>query len=242
MIKDSEGRRKGGSSPHTRGTLHATFQAQEGDRFIPAYAGNAWRPTAAIGAATVHPRIRGERSSPQRARSRSAGSSPHTRGTRRRRYVPQGLHRFIPAYAGNASTRKRLMASVTVHPRIRGERSEKPAARCLGIGSSPHTRGTPTDRPRRCLQRRFIPAYAGNACGRPAAERQRSVHPRIRGERRITQRARGPAAGSSPHTRGTLLGIRSPAVADRFIPAYAGNAAPHRPAERGHSFADAPAP
>ena len=70
------------------------------------------------------------------------GSSPHTRGTREGAFSIRHQDRFIPAYAGNASTRFRIGRMVSVHPRIRGERASVPCHQQVECGSSPHTRGT----------------------------------------------------------------------------------------------------
>ena len=104
--------------------------------------------------------------------------------------------------------------------------TEAPAHRLPHLlhGSSPHVRGTPKLQLLDAVVVRFIPACAGNARARSRRCARPSVHPRIRGERIdlyiITQ---GPN-GSSPHTRGTHERTIRRAVADRFIPAYAGNA------------------
>ena len=73
-----------GSSPHTRGTLDRATVPRAAGRFIPAYAGNALITAAYPRETSVHPRIRGERSSFLHARMSGFGSSPHTRGTRSR--------------------------------------------------------------------------------------------------------------------------------------------------------------
>ncbi len=178
-----------GSSPHARGTpVHNPYR-------IPSQ--------------PVHPRMRGEHARtisrtcnrrrfipacagntylPRYLAAASAGSSPHARGTR-----PQYCHNFdtvgfIPACAGNT----RLVRC------------------CSGYycGSSPHARGT--------------------QYGRSSHRTDDSVHPRMRGEHQV-QRLGGtiqprfiPACagntlaeysldgshyGSSPHARGTPLGI-----------------------------------
>ena len=92
------------------------------------------------------------------------------------------------------------------------------------IGSSPHTRGT--------RQRlwfpigfgRFIPAYAGNAHARERIAVSYTVHPRIRGERKLKSKDKEGTDGSSPHTRGTHRWNDAMMGRYRFIPAYAGNA------------------
>ena len=73
---------------------------------------------------------------------------------------------------------------------------------------------------------RFIPAYAGNARAAKLGRRPSAVHPRIRGERDHSHTFEGVSFGSSPHTRGTHTEAQLKAIHGRFIPAYAGNAAP----------------
>ena len=52
---------RSGSSPHTRGTRSRGHDPLPSRRFIPAYAGNAYRGSASFRCGPVHPRIRGER-------------------------------------------------------------------------------------------------------------------------------------------------------------------------------------
>ena len=113
---------------------------------------------------------------------------------------------------------------MSVHPRIRGERQNGAADSQRISGSSPHTRGTRTRPPPGALWIRFIPAYAGNATGRPPFPAEQTVHPRIRGERVVPHEHQASPAGSSPHTRGTHQIPCLAFLIRRFIPAYAGNA------------------
>ena len=111
-----------GSSPHARGTLEEQFVIWRPIRFIPACAGNAGTRSTARGAASVHPRMRGERDIVRAHVNSANGSSPHARGTR---VVGMGLDqgdRFIPACAGNAKATIVRRISGRVHPRMRGER------------------------------------------------------------------------------------------------------------------------
>ena len=116
------------------------------------------------------------------------------------------------------------MGSITVHPRIRGERQTSMKMKSFNRGSSPHTRGTPHPGDIHQQRIRFIPAYAGNAMTRMFLWDTTAVHPRIRGERPYTAHASERSAGSSPHTRGTPGPLEFTRPAARFIPAYAGNA------------------
>ena len=131
-----------GSSPHTRGTPPSTDSAPRYTRFIPAYAGNAAViPLLEIDFA-VHPRIRGERGTMTSESRTTPGSSPHTRGTLDHHGITDRCARFIPAYAGNAHTRRTPASVAPVHPRIRGERCRAVNNVLPNCGSSPHTRGT----------------------------------------------------------------------------------------------------
>ena len=112
-----------GSSPHTRGTHGQDAGQYEFERFIPAYAGNAFSQEKQQFERAVHPRIRGERRNPPPTHRHVFGSSPHTRGTRAAFVFAHGAARFIPAYAGNARRCSFPARSAPVHPRIRGERT-----------------------------------------------------------------------------------------------------------------------
>ena len=96
-----------GSSPHARGTpLNLKVWPIE-ERFIPACAGNAGVESSRHEGQPVHPRMRGERRSECAHRDFINGSSPHARGTLRRRGARRSPARFIPACAGNATGRSR---------------------------------------------------------------------------------------------------------------------------------------
>ena len=172
----------------------------------------------------VHPRIRGERTVTPNASSSVAGSSPHTRGTRKTAIWASVWAGFIPAYAGNALRRPPSIRQGSVHPRIRGERRGMRNRMAHGYGSSPHTRGTQSGSLSRLPYLRFIPAYAGNASAREISNSEIRVHPRIRGERTHDDLVMALVIGSSPHTRGTQSGSLCRLPYLRFIPAYAGNA------------------
>ena len=112
-----------GSSPHARGTPLITGLGRPFSRFIPACAGNATHGVCRNEAMPVHPRMRGERFTEMGCFTPRSGSSPHARGTPMLTWVAALLLRFIPACAGNASPSRRGLCRVTVHPRMRGERT-----------------------------------------------------------------------------------------------------------------------
>ena len=73
------------------------------------------------------------------------------------------------------------------------------------------------------MERRFIPARAGNGPERADPKSTTSVHPRARGERDASPAGTPRNAGSSPRARGTDPVARGVDADERFIPARAGN-------------------
>ena len=212
-----------GSSPLARGTHAAPVRRADPVRFIPARAGNTASSTSRQRAASVHPRSRGEHVTSSTLRISTSGSSPLARGTRPGQADAAGLLRFIPARAGNTPPRPPRRRRSSVHPRSRGEHLLMAADAQWTDGSSPLARGTlrPSSAPRSRI--RFIPARAGNTCGRPPWPASRAVHPRSRGEHFLWLPADEVPAGSSPLARGTPVRDGNTAYVSRFIPARAGN-------------------
>ncbi len=97
-----------GSSPQARGTDPPNKYRYHTGRFIPAGAGNGGDSIESTTPPTVHPRRRGERSSPRRSSSRTFGSSPQARGTGSNPLQGATNPRFIPAGAGNGGFRLRI--------------------------------------------------------------------------------------------------------------------------------------
>ena len=112
---------RSGSSPHTRGArLIASWWAFRSG-IIPAYAGSTLPYLLTDEYSQDHPRIRGEHPGVARAGRVADGSSPHTRGARRRLVGDRRGGRIIPAYAGSTNGSGSSYISIPDHPRIRGE-------------------------------------------------------------------------------------------------------------------------
>ena len=222
-----------GSSPRVRGTGRPWPCDRAPSRFIPACAGNGRQRPGTRASRAVHPRVCGERPVGQRHVAADHGSSPRVRGTGSWiRCSLVGL-RFIPACAGNGPTPTTEPGGRSVHPRVCGERRPKATRPNSETGSSPRVRGTagwrasaqpgvrfipacagngPTLRvsranksvhPRVCGERRFIPACAGNGPEPGSRRRRGSVHPRVCGEREAFAVPERRVIGSSPRVRGT---------------------------------------
>ena len=151
-----------GSSPHTRGAPLPGAVAVLLSRIIPAYAGSTTDRFRLCGYRTDHPRIRGEHLAERLAGHVGEGSSPHTRGARKRRSDGGILGRIIPAYAGSTAKSTSSAWRGSDHPRIRGEHQDPTEPSQENIGSSPHTRGALPKHQIRITSEGIIPAYAGS--------------------------------------------------------------------------------
>ena len=152
-----------------------------------------------------------------------AGLSPLARGTLERYFQSLMINRFIPAGAGNTSSVGSPRLRQPVYPRWRGEHSDNQHHARAQCGLSPLARGTQCVQILPALEKRFIPAGAGNTIPSAYAPAPPPVYPRWRGEH-LTSRARtGSPPGLSPLARGTLERLRRRAPKVRFIPAGAGN-------------------
>ncbi len=214
-----------GSSPRARGTRRLALLSPLFRRFIPAGAGNTRPRGQSSRFPPVHPRGRGEHKTGPDTAPPIVGSSPRARGTRMLETAPGLKPRFIPAGAGNTSISRALTSVGAVHPRGRGEHGWQAVAVNCCDGSSPRARGTQPLRIHAQLQRRFIPAGAGNTVGFGLFPCSRPVHPRGRGEHTSSPLPMLMPCGSSPRARGTPSCGRRCSSSRRFIPAGAGNTA-----------------
>jgi len=140
----------------------------------------------------------------------------------------RGQQRFIPARAGNRSTRPKRPENSAVHPRACGEQRAANAFIMSRNGSSPRVRGTELGSMRGLFDERFIPARAGNSATRKRRSTKRPVHPRACGEQYKRKDRGRDQRGSSPRVRGTDLCRCRHALQLRFIPARAGNRSARR--------------
>ena len=135
-----------GSSPLTRGK-HPSQQPLTGPRgLIPAHAGKTRRWARPRRWSRAHPRSRGENRFSVSAGSTLAGSSPLTRGKRRRGRRCRRARRLIPAHAGKTEAHRPHRCTKRAHPRSRGENCKRCETMLRRLGSSPLTRGKLGDR------------------------------------------------------------------------------------------------
>ena len=212
-----------GSSPLARGTLQRRALSLGCRRLIPARAGNTCPMQARQNLRSAHPRSRGEHPSKMPLPSSVSGSSPLARGTQLRLTLRRMSRRLIPARAGNTSAAHYLSATLSAHPRSRGEHLALPITAVSSVGSSPLARGTRSSCRSLSVSFRLIPARAGNTAEAGTAIVGWTAHPRSRGEHRRRRLLCALASGSSPLARGTRVHLFLYDLPRRLIPARAGN-------------------
>ena len=197
-------------------------------RLIPAHAGKTVVTLPMGRASPAHPRSRGENQSAPRSNRSDRGSSPLTRGKRRRPERQRRQAGLIPAHAGKTGESGCKTVIARAHPRSRGENKALDTDAHPTQGSSPLTRGKLTGPDNLCSFVRLIPAHAGKTRSRICSESAPAAHPRSRGENMPTQKAMDMGLGSSPLTRGKRAQSRASGLWRRLIPAHAGKTASPR--------------
>ena len=172
-------------------------------RFIPACAGNSLHQYRSVRRCSVHPRVCGEQTQPEKSPGTGIGSSPRVRGTVLRVSTNWKRWRFIPACAGNRRCSPLNLATCAVHPRVCGEQRPGLKIEDLNPGSSPRVQGTVSPRSLDSGRGRFIPACAGNRKIDLIFTTRQSVHPRVCGEQVKLFLYPRIDVGSSPRVRGT---------------------------------------
>ena len=191
-----------GSSPLTRGKHCEEVPDRLGAGLIPAHAGKTLVGAPGRGGAGAHPRSRGENSVSPPTRRSQRGSSPLTRGKPVRASRCLARLGLIPAHAGKTRPAPEPGAPPPAHPRSRGENVTLTASDNVARGSSPLTRGKPTEEDPHPYVLGLIPAHAGKTLPPYRRRSTRWAHPRSRGEN---------LGGRGPRWFGT-----------RLIPAHAG--------------------
>ena len=156
------GRRRRGSSPHTRGARRPPISRIVPVGIIPAYAGSTRTVAWSTRRAGDHPRIRGEHGWVSCVSWTLAGSSPHTRGAQPASPLAIDVAGIIPAYAGSTAEVRVAPTTFRDHPRIRGEHPDRSGSSRPAPGSSPHTRGALAGLSGDLAPLGIIPAYAGS--------------------------------------------------------------------------------
>ena len=132
------------------------------------------------------------------------------------------IERITPAYAGKSHFALPNKVCIWDHPRLCGEKDRCGNCRNGKIGSPPPMRGKVLHFVQSTQRNRITPAYAGKSDAGSGQGQQHQDHPRLCGEKGLSETAGTAALGSPPPMRGKV-----PAGC-RFLrqlgitPAYAG--------------------
>ena len=171
-----------GSSPLTRGKRREVGSQRRNPGLIPAHAGKTRIRASVSSVVAAHPRSRGENGVVARHVVLPLGSSPLTRGKRRRIPARTGGRGLIPAHAGKTPSRRSRTGQTRAHPRSRGENISRASALSAARGSSPLTRGKLHNARAALRADGLIPAHAGKTAMSSSMFCSIGAHPRSRGE------------------------------------------------------------
>ena len=181
-----------------------------------------------LGEVGAHPRSRGENVTQLAPGELSNGSSPLTRGKRRRGCSRTGRRGLIPAHAGKTWVCRATAWLRVAHPRSRGENAPPFPPLLRDGGSSPLTRGKQLRAGMERAGHGLIPAHAGKTAHTAIPRAPRWAHPRSRGENVVGVGAGAGVGGSSPLTRGKPLPGCTTGWEFGLIPAHAGKTEYHQ--------------
>ena len=151
-----------------------------------------------------------------------AGSPPRVRGKALPSSPPAPTYRITPACAGKRHSRANAKAAPEDHPRVCGEKAERPWAFFTPCGSPPRVRGKALVHKNRINKRRITPACAGKSCYFAFLTITSKDHPRVCGEKRCSEIYAICSRGSPPRVRGKDAGGRGSGKGGRITPACAG--------------------
>ena len=155
-----------GSSPLTRGKLSRMGVPWLMPGLIPAHAGKTVIHFVPFMRGWAHPRSRGENRPGGNPQLSVRGSSPLTRGKRRKVGHGDAARGLIPAHAGKTPLAPSNTLKRPAHPRSRGENIISASPWLRIAGSSPLTRGKRRCKPTPVCNSGLIPAHAGKTNAR----------------------------------------------------------------------------
>ena len=172
----------------------------------------------------VYPRVCGGSPFSSHSPGDRSGLSPRVRGKPTPQHFKLADEGSIPACAGEAFLTQKHRPVGEVYPRVCGGSSGCAAWITRHEGLSPRVRGKRFLRHLYGVAGRSIPACAGEAGAPLRRGRRRAVYPRVCGGSRSGGRGAAAAHGLSPRVRGKRLSGGVEVLANRSIPACAGEA------------------
>ena len=191
-----------GSSPRVRGRLRIRKPLDPDPGLIPACAGQTDPGVRVKIVPGAHPRVSGADVQKLAGNRGFLGSSPRVRG-RPRFCVPAPVSvGLIPACAGQTLYGYALGGGYRAHPRVCGADPGEDTTVPSGAGSSPRVRGRRFQLLQQQVDRRLIPACAGQTARTSARRTAPRAHPRVCGADNITAKGMNNGSGLIPACAG----------------------------------------
>ena len=228
---------KTGSPPRRRGKEALELNREQMERITPAWAGKSFDSLTVCRRLRDHPRVGGEKTRGKGGRCPTLGSPPRGRGKVVSTKNSKGISRITPAWAGKRHSMYQRETGAKDHPRVGGEKSPHAACCPRWIGSPPRGRGKVP------FFRRFVtiagitPAWAGKSKNGCVELSQCKDHPRVGGEKPISNLCLFWVKGSPPRGRGKDWAKTGAYNAQGITPAWAGKSTTARrlwPPSRDH--------
>ena len=191
-----------GSPPRARGKGLEQFAVLEQTGITPACAGKRSVSGCPASAARDHPRVRGEKTTIERACRSMAGSPPRARGKATRFAEMNCRQGITPACAGKSTTTPDRSRRPWDHPRVRGEKCIDYGLDMLAAGSPPRARGKVCSYSPGGQKIGITPACAGKSTRGQRVLQVGRDHPRVRGEKIAPRLSSICVGGSPPRARG----------------------------------------
>ncbi len=152
----------------------------------------------------------------------SPGSPPRAWGRLLGRHRVRAVPRFTPACVGTIVGSALPGATITVHPRVRGDDTQRPKDIHSSVGSPPRAWGRYPDPVGWGAADRFTPACVGTMACPVAGQSANPVHPRVRGDDPPLTALFVVHVGSPPRAWGRFRLFTQSGDTVRFTPACVG--------------------
>ena len=211
-----------GSPPRRRGKVTLPARVQGQVRITPAWAGKSCGWASCGGLSWDHPRVGGEKSSITGTRWAKLGLPPRRRGK---------VHDFdqigrsagiTPARAGKSPASTASAFRFRDHPRVGGEKAIPANATSAPAGSPPRGRGKELEAMGKDEKTRITPAWAGKSPPAGGLLSGPQDHPRVGGEKHLSENPTEQKLGSPPRGRGKVMNHSETGVSPGITPAWAG--------------------
>ena len=171
----------------------------------------------------------GENVSDGESVNRYEGSPPHRRGKVIKSLSFRWYSGITPAQAGKSRWSRGPGGCGSDHPRAGGEKPTRKRWTRSTTGSPPRGRGKAFTAAKVAVRHRITPAWAGKSLVTPSIPQTRGDHPRVGGEKTVTEKGETQRTGSPPRRRGKDRRLVVDVLPEGITPAWAGKSLASQP-------------